>query len=909
MFVLFFNISAYCKSIPEPLNSYNVKCYDTNDGLPQNSITDIAINSDGQLLVATYSGVVIFDGSRFSNIIPDTIKPFPNAEAYKLGVGKDKAIWIGTTSSGLYRVMGNNTQQWDINNGLQSHIIRKIKSTDDGILINSDGRVLLFRYGKEHQFEEVTIESDLLLSTFADIEKHILTSSNTLSSAFLAKDGQVFKVKNGVTELLIPELIKHTPVSITKLMLSSDDTLWIATATNGLFRFNSHGLEHLNHLPNNRLSSIVEDEDGIIWVGTSGGLCMLKLGAVRNISEIQGLNNQSVHSIASDSTDRVYAIPYGKTNQLSYIENKKIYNKTFINEGNDGTVIRAIVKDNKEVTWVATENKIGKLIDNGTNFSIETHIDIHSRTRSFLIDDNKIWYQQGNYLIRYENQQKTEFLIGQNDVDIRSISKAPNGDILIAEKSNTYRVSGNKIQKIDVQRGIASCIHEFVKDELWVCGDGLWLKTREKTFYFNMDNGLTEVVNGHIHDVINDKFGNIWVISNSGLFRVSRKDIDKTISGKIKTPHFIKFSEKDGIKSSEFNSSSSGAIATSDGKLWFASQGGVVKVDPELALFKSSKVLKPFVEHLYIGNSLIPPNTWKNISANPQTIRLQFSAVFLSDNKNISYRYRLQPNHENWQNGNTANFPTLSPGTYNLQVQARYHQNSWSPSFNKKLIVIPAWYQTWWFRIIASIFVIPILFGLPFWRIRWLQRKSEKLKKLVSQRTQSLIVANKRLDRLSRIDELTGIANRREFINRIEKLCNDEDHEVCLALLDVDDFKPYNDHYGHVAGDECLVQVAQILNKFSNDNCLVARFGGEEFVMLFDSIDLDKTTAIIDKMMLTLELQAIPHVKSSIKKTLSVSVGIACRLKNERVEKIIDRSDIAMYQAKSNGKNRVIIAQ
>ena len=909
VFVLFFSVSAYCEIIPEPLNNYNIKCYDTNDGLPQNSITDIAINSDGQLLIATYSGVVVFDGNRFSNIIPETIKPFPNAEAYKLGVGKDKAIWVGTTSSGLYRVMGNNTQQWDINNGLSSHIIRKIKPTDDGMLINSDGRVLLFRYGKEHQIEEVTIEGDLLLSTFADTEKHISTSSKKSKLAFLAKNGQVFKLTNGVTELLIPELIKNTPVSITKLMLGSDNTLWIATASKGLFRFNSYGLERFNHLPNNRLSSIVEDEDGVIWVGTSGGLCMLELGAIRNISELQGLHNQSIHSIASDATGKVFAIPYGKTNQLSYIENKKIYNKFFINEGDDGTVIHAIVEDSKGLTWIATENKIGTLIDDGVNFSIKTHIDLQSRTRGLLIDNNKIWYQQGNYLIRYEGQKKTEFLIGESNVDIRSISKAFNGDILIAEKSNTYRVSGDQIQKINIQRGIASCIHEFAEDELWVCGDGLWLKTPKKIFYFNKDNGLTDVVNGHIHDVIDDEFGNIWVISNSGLFRMLRKDIDEMILGKIKTPHFIKFSEKDGIKSSEFNSSSSGAITTSDGKLWFASQGGVVEVDPELALFKSNKVLRPFVEHLYIGDNLIPLNKWKHIAANPQTIRLQFSAVFLSDNENLSYRYRLQPYHKNWQNGNTTNFPTLKHGTYDLQVQARYYQNSWSPSFTKELTILPAWYQTWWFRIIATVLVISILFGLPFWRIRWLQRKSEKLKTLVAQQTQSLIVANKRLDRLSRLDELTGIANRREFINKIEKLCNQQDHEICLALLDVDDFKAYNDHYGHVAGDECLIQVAQVLDRFSSNNCLVARFGGEEFVMLFDSINLVNTKALINEMMHTLELLSIPHVKSSIKTTLSVSVGIACRLKNERVEKIIDRSDMAMYQAKTNGKDRIFVAQ
>jgi ligand-binding sensor domain-containing protein len=426
--VIFFCISGHCQLNQEPLNSYNINCYDTNDGLPQNSITDVAINSDGQLLIATYSGVVIFDGNRFSNIIPDTNRPFPNAEAFKLGVDKLGAIWIGTTSSGLYRVMGNNTQHWDINNGLQSHIIHKIKTIDEGMLINSDGRILLFRYGKEHQIEHIAIEDSLYLSAFADIEQQLLPSNNTLKPAletpeYLAKNGQVFKVSHENTELLISEFIKDTTVSISKLMLGSDNTLWIATATKGLFRYNANGLEYFNHLPNNRLSSIVEDEDGTIWVGTSGGLCMLKLGAVRNISELHGLYNQSIFSVAADSIGRVYAIPYGKTKLLSYIQDKKIYNKFFMNEGTDGTIIRAIVNDKTGQTWIATENKIGKLIDDGSDFSIETHIELNSRTRSLLIDDSQIWYQQGSYLIKHGNPQKTKFLIGKDNVDIRSIRR------------------------------------------------------------------------------------------------------------------------------------------------------------------------------------------------------------------------------------------------------------------------------------------------------------------------------------------------------------------------------------------------------------------------------------------------------------------------------------------------------
>ncbi len=192
---------------------------------------------------------------------------------------------------------------------------------------------------------------------------------------------------------------------------------------------------------------------------------------------------------------------------------------------------------------------------------------------------------------------------------------------------------------------------------------------------------------------------------------------------------------------------------------------------------------------------------------------------------------------------------------------------------------------------------------MPFWRIQWLKHKRNELNQLVEKQTASLLLANRRLDKLSRLDELTDIANRREFISKIEKLCDKANHRLCLALLDVDDFKAYNDYYGHVAGDECLINVAKILDSFESDDCLVARLGGEEFVMLFDSYNLGDAKIVVNNMIASLELQKIPHKKSSIKDIISISVGLVCRNPSEKAESLINRADMAMYQAKAEGKD------
>ena len=153
------------------------------------------------------------------------------------------------------------------------------------------------------------------------------------------------------------------------------------------------------------------------------------------------------------------------------------------------------------------------------------------------------------------------------------------------------------------------------------------------------------------------------------------------------------------------------------------------------------------------------------------------------------------PYHEEWHHGRISHIPELAPGTYQFVLQAQYNTNPWSESFKKQLTILPAWYQTWLFRVLFILMVIILLFGIPQLRVKRLTKNRNELKNLVRKQTESLLQANKKLDRLSRIDELTQIPNRREFINSINQLCKDPHSQFSLALIDIDDFKAYNDTY------------------------------------------------------------------------------------------------------------------
>lgn len=175
--------------------------------------------------------------------------------------------------------------------------------------------------------------------------------------------------------------------------------------------------------------------------------------------------------------------------------------------------------------------------------------------------------------------------------------------------------------------------------------------------------------------------------------------------------------------------------------------------------------------------------------------------------------------------------------------------------------------------------------------------------------------ANRKLERLSMIDGLTGIANRRRFD---QQLCVDwqrlaaEGRPLALLMVDADAFKHLNDASGHLYGDECLRELARICDGFADgEDDLVGRFGGEELVLLLPGRDLDAATAIAEALRIAVEAQAMPHPASPVSAYVTVSVGVATALPavSRPPERLIEAADRAMYAAKLQGRNRVCVAR
>jgi diguanylate cyclase (GGDEF)-like protein len=173
---------------------------------------------------------------------------------------------------------------------------------------------------------------------------------------------------------------------------------------------------------------------------------------------------------------------------------------------------------------------------------------------------------------------------------------------------------------------------------------------------------------------------------------------------------------------------------------------------------------------------------------------------------------------------------------------------------------------------------------------------------------------NRDLERISALDTLTQIANRRRFDSVLRqewrRSARDE-APLSLVFCDIDYFKRFNDTYGHQAGDECLVRVAQAMEETLNRPAdLVARYGGEEFIALLVDTVIEGARMLAERMRARVEALHVEHRGSGVGSYLTVSLGVASVVPKPalRPEDLVDLADRALYAAKGGGRNRVVAA-
>jgi len=220
---------------------------------------------------------------------------------------------------------------------------------------------------------------------------------------------------------------------------------------------------------------------------------------------------------------------------------------------------------------------------------------------------------------------------------------------------------------------------------------------------------------------------------------------------------------------------------------------------------------------------------------------------------------------------------------------------------------------------LLSVAVIPIHINNAFWGFAlFADTKKERSFEddvIEMMRSAAFLFANAFIRGEAEYDVLTGIYNRRFFnknIKRTIKSLSRTGGLISVLIIDIDFFKPYNDTYGHVEGDNCLKMVAQTLfNSVTRADDYVARYGGEEFVVVLPHTDEQGARFIAEKLLDNIRNCNIPHKKSSVADCVTISIGVTTGkvLNTQSADDFVKKADEMLYKSKENGRNRYFFEQ
>lgn len=706
------------------ITQYSLRNWQTDQGLPQNSVFDVLQTRDGYLWLATQEGLARFDGVRFEVFNKRNTPAIHHNDVWTLhedragtlwigtrgggltryrdgvfsNIGKaeglsddavqalvedaDGSLWIGTRGGGLNRYHNGKFTTWSSKQGLANDTVFALAKTRDGTLwMGTDGGgISRYAGGK---FSGLTVKdglaSDIVFSLLEDRAGSLWIGTSAGLNRW--QDGKLssFHVKDGLSN-----------DNIRTLFEDRDGSLWIGTDGGGLNRwrdgrFTAFGSK--DGLSSDSIGAIFEDAEGSLWVGSdAGGLSRFKDGKFVSLTAKEGLSNDNARSIFQD---RAGAVWIGTFEGLNRYQDGK-FTAWRKKDGLSSEVILSIAEGQDGSLWLGTlGGGLNRFLDG--KFTAYTKKDggLSNDTVLSLLTDRKgvLWIgTRSGGLNRYENGVFSNYTTanGLSSNDVRALLEAADGSLWIGTLGGGLNhFQDGKFTAITTKDGLSHdlilSLYEDQDGALWAgsFGGGLNRIKNGKISAITTKNGLFDDV---IFQILDDGVGGLWMSSNHGVFRVALAELNAFAEGRAASVQSVAYGKADGMKNAECNGAHQPAgWKTRDGKLWFPTIQGVSRVDPA-ALGGNPRPPPVVIEAVRVdGEALV--NSGAALPAGRQKLEFRYTALSYREPEKVQFKYQLVGFDKNWVAAGasrSATYTNLPPGNYRFLVAASNEDGVWN---------------------------------------------------------------------------------------------------------------------------------------------------------------------------------------------------------------------------------------
>jgi signal transduction histidine kinase/ligand-binding sensor domain-containing protein/CheY-like chemotaxis protein/AraC-like DNA-binding protein len=787
--------------------NYNVQEWETDSGLPGNSVIALRQTADGYLWIGTQDGLVRFDGVHFEVYTRETVPQLKSNEIHALYADRNNVLWIGTATGGLtyYKDGEFFTYPAAENNALSR--IRAIAedrwgnlwigSSTGGLTCLNNGKFttyttkhglpgnqVRFIYKDENQDLWVAVSAGIVklqepgtFQTYAphDLLPYLKTAclyeTGTGNLWIGTGDGGLFKLKNG-NAAACSTGADVMPGPINTIYKDRRENLWIGMDGGGLIRLNGGEV-----LDCGSVYAITEDSEGGLWVGTlDRGLYRLNDNKFAAYTARDGLSHDIAHCIY-ETRDGVIWV--GTEGGLDRIKNGKPSTVLTTGAGLLNNLVSCLFEDTAGNLWIGTWGGLHRYRDG--KLTVLTQKNGLSDNRVKCIREDKqgdTWIGTENGLNRY-HRTTGKFEIfntgrGLSGNIIGFILEDSGGDLLIGTNAGLDRISDGIITAYRYTAGeddyFLECAYEDKEGMPWLGTDRGLILAQRKADDSSAKAPRARLTENQVCTILEDDRGNFWLGGRKGISRAAKKDLVDFAMGKTREVTIQTYNEKDGMKSRWCKGP---GCKSRDGLMWFPTSMGVVVIDPH-TIKPEPIVSAPVIEKIIADGEAIPIKSFcggpgggvleksplaaggsLDLGPGKKRLGIYYTAVSFNHPQKVRFRIKLEGYDSDWEevgNLRSAVYTGLAPGHYTFKVIAGNQEGTWNPKGAALSFYLrPYFYQAAWFYIIAAFFLLGAAFTFYRVRVGRLKAREKELNELVKSRTAQLEEQSGKLKEMDKI--------------------------------------------------------------------------------------------------------------------------------------------------------------